>query len=87
MRRFLRRRLVCREAVELMTAYVEGTLDAAERARFEGHLAGCPHCTEYLAQMRRTIELSGHLRDDDVPSDVIDVLTQAFAEYHHEGGR
>ena len=54
--------LVCRQAVELVTDYLEGTLSGRARRRFEAHLAGCPHCTEYLAQMRETIKLTGRLR-------------------------
>ncbi|HLM87888.1 MAG TPA: zf-HC2 domain-containing protein [Streptosporangiaceae bacterium] len=58
----LRRDIACRQAVELVTGYLEGTLArAGRRRRFEAHLAGCPHCTEYLAQMRKTIELTGSL--------------------------
>jgi anti-sigma factor RsiW len=48
----LRRDLVCQQAVELVTDYLEDTLSRGDRRRFESHLAGCPHCTEYLAQMR-----------------------------------
>ena len=87
MRLLRRRQIVCQQWVELVTAYLEGELPPRLSKAIERHLSTCEHCTEYLAQMRRTIELSGHLRDDDVPSDVIDVLAQAFAEYHHEGGR
>jgi anti-sigma factor RsiW len=64
--RLLRRDLVCRQAVELVTDYLEGTLSRRERRRFEAHLAGCPHCTEYLAQMRATIRLTGHLEPEDL---------------------
>ncbi len=62
----LRRDIACQQAVELVTAYLEGTLARAGRRRFEAHLAGCPHCTEYLAQMRKTIELTGSLTPDDL---------------------
>ena len=45
------------------------------------HLAGCPHCTEYLAQMRRTIDLTGSLPvDQDVPDELIERLLRAFEE-------
>ena len=57
----LRRDIVCQQAVELVTGYLEGTLTCAGHRRFEAHLAGCPHCTEYLAQIRKTIELTGSL--------------------------
>jgi anti-sigma factor RsiW len=61
-----RRDLVCQQAVELVTDYLEGTLGRAARRRFEGHLAGCPHCTEYLAQMRATIALAGRITPEDL---------------------
>lgn len=61
-----RRDVVCRQAVELVTDYLEGTLGRADRRRFEKHLAGCPHCTEYLAQMRATIALTGQITPDDL---------------------
>ena len=61
-----RESLVCQQAVELVTDYLEGALTRADRRRFEAHLAGCPHCTEYLAQMRATIRLSGRITPDDL---------------------
>jgi anti-sigma factor RsiW len=57
----LRRGIVCQQAVELVTGYLEGTLARASRRRFRAHLTECPHCTEYLAQMRKTIELTRSL--------------------------
>ena len=66
MRLLPRRDLVCQQAVELVTDYLEGRLSRADRRRFERHLAGCPHCTEYLAQMRETIRLAGRLEPEDL---------------------
>jgi anti-sigma factor RsiW len=67
MRVLLRRReFVCQEMVELVTAYLEGGLSRGQRRRFEAHLAGCEHCTEYLEQMRATIRLTGGLRAEDL---------------------
>ena len=50
--------------VELVTDYVEGALSARDRARFERHIAGCPHCTIYLEQMRITIRTLGRLPEE-----------------------
>jgi len=36
----LRRDIVCQQAVELVTGYLEGSLARAGRRRFEAHLAG-----------------------------------------------
>jgi anti-sigma factor RsiW len=62
----LRRDLVCQQAVELVTDYLEDTLSRGDRRRFESHLGGCPHCTEYLAQMRATITLAGSITPEDL---------------------
>lgn len=61
----------CTELVETITAYLEGTLSDADRRRFDEHLEQCDACTEYLAQMRRTIARLG----------TVDVMTLS------EGGR
>ena len=59
--RFWRRRhrhddpLVCREFVELVTDYLEGTLPEVERARMAAHLAECDGCDGYLEDMRRLV--------------------------------
>jgi anti-sigma factor RsiW len=58
--------LVCQEMVELITDYLEDALPRSQRRRFEAHIAGCEHCTEYLAQMRATIRLTGQLRAEDL---------------------
>jgi anti-sigma factor RsiW len=62
--------LVCRQMVELVTDYLEGRMPRATRRRFEAHLAGCEHCSEYLEQMRRTIALTGRLRSADLSAEM-----------------
>jgi anti-sigma factor RsiW len=58
--------LVCQQAVELVTDYLDGALSRSARRRFERHLATCVHCTEYLAQIRITIQVTGHLNPEDL---------------------
>ena len=58
--------LVCQEIVELVSDYLEGALSRSQRRRFESHLAGCEHCSEYLAQMRETIRLTGRIVVEDL---------------------
>jgi anti-sigma factor RsiW len=79
------RDLVCRQAVELMTDYLEGRLSRSERRRFEAHLAGCPHCTEYLAQLRETIRLTGQAAaPEDLPPLMRDDLVQLYRQWQSE---
>ncbi len=80
-----RREIVCRQAVELVTDYLEGALSRADRRRFEAHLAGCPHCTEYLAQMRATIELTGGLAADDLTPQMQDEFIALYREWRAGG--
>ena len=71
----------CRELVELVTSYFEGALALEDRLRFEHHLAGCDDCTTYLEQMRRTIELTGTLRIDDVSPQAEAKLALLFRDW------
>jgi anti-sigma factor RsiW len=68
----------CDELVELVTAYLEGSLSEAERVAFEAHLAECPGCDRYLAQFHRTIELLGELPDDALSVPGRQLLLDAF---------
>ncbi len=56
-----RRALVCRQAVALMTAYLDGALDDRDRGRLEAHLDDCPPCAEgydFEIEIRRVIAVS-----------------------------
>jgi anti-sigma factor RsiW len=70
--------LTCREVVALIGDYLEGALPADDRARVESHLAGCENCTEYVAQMRETIRLTGMLTEERVPEEQKRALVDAF---------
>ena len=76
-------RYVCQQFVEDVTAYLDGALPETVVAIIEAHLADCPHCREYLSQMRRTIAVTRELAEHDVdtmPADVRERLMQAFRE-------
>jgi anti-sigma factor RsiW len=70
--------LTCRELVELVTAYLEGSLPEAERARFDLHLAECDGCRQYLQQMRLTIAALGQLTSETLPPGSRDRLLDTF---------
>jgi len=53
--------LPCADVVELVTDYLEDRLSAEDRRRFDEHLETCPHCSEYLQQMRVTVAALGRL--------------------------
>jgi anti-sigma factor RsiW len=72
--------LTCRQLVELVTDYFEDALDPADRARFEAHVAGCPGCDAYLAQMRTTLEVVGATAALDARPEV-SALLEAFRDW------
>ena len=82
---FRRRALVCQQVVEMVTDYLEGALSAADSARFEKHLVGCPHCTEYLAQIRETIRLAGRLTPEDLTPEMRTDLTDLYRRWRADG--
>ena len=71
----------CREFVEVITGYLEGTLPEVDRERFEEHLAACPHCTAYLDQMRTVLRLTGRLTDEDIPDATRADLLEVFRRW------
>lgn len=73
--------LTCRELVELVTDYLEGTLVPSERTRFEDHLGMCSGCREYLDQMRLTIKTLGHLTEDHIAPKAREDLLSAFRSW------
>ena len=83
---FRRRRqeLLCREAVELVTDYLEGALDRRARARLEAHLADCPHCSEYLAQMGKTLDVLGRIEPEALDPQVREELVAQYRRWRLE---
>ena len=68
------RDLACKEFVELITAYLDGTLPADLSADVDEHLDMCDGCQNVLAQWRTIINLAGRLTEADV--DNTDELTR-----------
>jgi anti-sigma factor RsiW len=68
----------CRELVELVTDYLEDTLDPVTRQRFEEHMQECDGCTAYVEQMRMTVRLLGEVPEESLSPEVRDRLLAAF---------
>jgi predicted anti-sigma-YlaC factor YlaD len=78
--------IVCQQAVELVTDYLEGALSRRDRRRLETHLQACANCAAYLEQIKITIQLTGAIEPDDLTpearSDLIDVYRRWRSEQH-----
>jgi len=78
--RWLRRNrpLVCREVVELVSDYLEGTLPPRQVARLERHLSGCDPCVEYVGQIRTTVALAHQVPPGEVDADTTQRLVELY---------
>jgi predicted anti-sigma-YlaC factor YlaD len=79
-----RKDLVCQQAVELVTDYLEGALSRRDRLRFETHLRNCPNCTTYLEQIRMTIQLAGMIEPDQLSPQARAELTDLYRRWRSE---
>ena len=74
--------LDCNELVELVTAYLDGSLDLDTRARFDLHLAECDGCENYLQQFRTTVSTLGKVAETDLDPDFRDRLLNSFRDFY-----
>ena len=75
------RDLTCRELVELVTDYLEGTLPEHEHARFEAHMLACDGCERYVEQIRTTVDLTQRTEALEQRPEITGLL-EAFRSYH-----
>ena len=73
--------LTCRELVEVITAYVDGAMSDAERARFEAHVDDCSGCRAVVSQFRTTIEVTGRLTEEQVTAAQRDAMREVFRRW------
>ena len=71
----------CDEFVELVTAYLDGSLDAATERRFVEHLAECDGCDRYLEQIRHAVHTLATLPAQSLPGQARDRLLAAFRSF------
>jgi anti-sigma factor RsiW len=81
---FSRREMSCRELVELVTEYLEGTLPRRDRRRFEAHLKKCEWCGRYLEQIREVVRTLGRLTEETIPPRARDELLVAFRDWQRD---
>ncbi|WP_020099227.1 zf-HC2 domain-containing protein [Mycobacterium sp. 360MFTsu5.1] len=71
----------CNELVELVTSYLDGTLDLEDRSRFDMHLLECDGCENYLQQFRSTIATVGKIGADELDPGFRNRLIDAFRNW------
>ena len=71
----------CNAFVELVTAYLEGTLDPDTEQRFVAHLSECDGCDRYLEQLRATVAALGRLPAETLSEPTRDRLLNTFRDW------
>jgi anti-sigma factor RsiW len=71
----------CNELVELVTAYLDESLDLDTRARFDLHLLECDGCENYLQQFRATVQTVGRIAGDEFEPTFRTRLMDAFKDW------
>ena len=82
--RILNRDLVCRQAVALVTDYLDDALSRRQRRRLEAHLRDCPNCRRYLEQIRITIATVGHVESETLDPEVKEELIDPYRRFRQE---
>lgn len=62
--------MTCREAIDLLTDYLDAVLTAAHLDALERHLAGCDACRAYLATYRATRALGAAVARVEMPPEM-----------------
>ena len=67
------------DVVELITSYLEGTMEPGEREAFERHVEMCNGCQEYLERVRTVTALSGRPPAETLSPEYQQHLAEVFS--------
>lgn len=75
--------MTCRQVVDFLADYLDGTLDRSVRTRFEAHVGECVACADYMRGYRDTIRLARDAaRENDaavaaMPAELVEAIVAA----------
>lgn len=72
--------LDCNELVELVTAFLDHSLDPETERRLVDHLPSCDGCQEYVDQVQHAIRLLGELPPERLSDASRSELLDAFRD-------
>ena len=73
--------LTCKEAIDLLSEYLEAVCGPTVADRLEAHLRDCAPCRAYLATFRRTRELTQTVGHVEMPQEMKARLRQFLLEH------
>lgn len=77
------RGMTCRELIDFLMDYFDGSLASGERGEFERHLTACPPCVRYLRTYAETVSAGRkafECENDDLPAVVPEELIEVILE-------
>jgi anti-sigma factor RsiW len=73
----------CKQLIQLVTDYLEGTIAEAEREQMEAHMGECKWCGRYIEQTRQVIDALGELDPQRGDSEAWANALAAFREHQN----
>jgi len=72
--------MTCKEIIEFLADYLDGTLPWRQRLSFHVHLLFCQHCRQYLASYATTVRVTKSLggQTEQTVEDIPDELVRAI---------
>jgi anti-sigma factor RsiW len=71
----------CKECVELLGEYIEGTLPADRAKALEEHLSTCPPCITFVRTYKATGKLCRSVLKHDMPRELVASLKSFLGEH------
>jgi anti-sigma factor RsiW len=78
--------LVCRDGVDMLMDYLEGTLSPADREAVETHVQGCPRCVAFTESYRQTPRILRAATVAALPDDLKQSLRAVLAARRSRAG-
>ena len=60
----------CREIVNLLADYLDGSLDRATAESLQAHLEGCTPCIAFVNTYKGTVKAARQLKETDIPPEL-----------------
>ena len=70
--------LTCKDFLHELSEYLDETIDAELRAKFERHITECPNCWVITDTTRKTIKIYKGMEPMAIPADVESRLMRAL---------
>ena len=70
----------CKDCVDLLGEYIEGTLSPERSKALEDHLSLCPPCITFVRTYRATRKLCRHALMRDMPKELMHSLSSFLAD-------